>query len=504
MVKVSRVFLLIYIFLLSVLNSSAADMTIDFDGEGGSQVVVGEDSGKESEHGDCVGACGDGTGGYGYDYDDDGHGYADDSWERADVADYDRSDEYSESSSGEVGNNWEEVRRESVARREARVLNHYSRKIVTFDRDRGDGLIFIRDEKGNIYYRGTDRRSRGGKNHTDIYFAEMTNEPFVKSKDGRSVLRLQVLEYCAYDGTCGQKGFREDWWSHSREPYFEGANNWQDVVEFNQDRLNLDRGIERALKNPQISGNPSKVKVLSEAKRLSDDAVKELKKNNVMEALDLQFAAGGLASTVIDLGLSFTPGVGWAKAAYELIGGTRLIDGQPLSALERLMAGIEVSMPGVGWLAVAGLKIISRNPIFKRGASAVAKDVVEIEKIIEKLKPIRFKSGTNLSEIAVIGRSMPEVLDAAARLNYGGVKVRIFEPSRAAELNLVELVKEKGGKFLSYDEIPATMMYRENMDWIRQIQRDDISVLDIGNPRNIVEKSRFYDDEVFRLFGEVK
>lgn len=499
--KALRLLVAFQFAFLPASNSVAyGDLTFDF-GEDGSEIRAGEESGLESDEGNCVGACGDGDRGSSYDYDDNGD--VDGGFDRHEGGDSGRDDYARDEGKRYSGDSGANAYQQVASRRESQIWHQYSRKIVTFDRNRGDGLVFVRDEKGNIYYRGADRSSRGGKNNSDIYFEQLTNEPFVKSNDGKSLLRLQALEYCAYEGNCSEKGFKEDWWSYSREPYFEGMTHWEDAVEFGKDRLKLSKAIDRAKADPAIISKPGEMKVLAEVEKLSNDALEELKKNNVREAFEFQIAAESLASSVVDIGLSFTPGVSWVKAAYELVSGTRLIDGRPLSSAERIMAGIEVSMPGVGSLAFAGMKILSRNPVFRMGSSNAAEGVGKISNLLESLKPVRFREGKNLSEIAIIGRSMPEVRDAAARLKAGGIKVRIFDVSQAAKDDLTDALVENGGKFLSYERIPETLAYKENMNWIKAIERDGISVLDVGNPRGIKEKSRFYDDEVLGVFKEV-
>lgn len=66
--------------------------------------------------------------------------------------------------------------------------------------------------------------------------------------------------------------------------------------------------------------------------------------------------------------------------------------------------------------------------------------------------------------------------------------------AQSESLSMANAVSRNGNRLISYESIPKTMTHKENMN---------ISVLDVGNPLGIRERSRFYDDEVLEFFSEV-
>lgn len=65
-----------------------------------------------------------------------------------------------------------------------------------------------------------------------------------------------------------------------------------------------------------------------------------------------------------------------------------------------------------------------------------------------------------------------------------------------------EAAKEFGSR-IPYEKVPSMTIYKENMNWVDKILSDNITIIDVGNTKGLVEKSRFYDDEILRIFGEV-
>ena len=148
--------------------------------------------------------------------------------------------------------------------------------------------------------------------------------------------------------------------------------------------------------------------------------------------------------------------------------------------------------------------IIARNPLTRKGISSAVAHAEKLTDILGDLKPVRFKEGKNLSEVAIIGRDMTYVREAGARLNAAGVKTRIFTPSKIANDALQNASKAYDGKNVPYDIIPETFAYKENMDWVKNVNIDEVPVIDIGNPSGKTIPSRFYDDEILNFFGGKK
>ncbi len=390
--------------------------------------------------------------------------------------------------------------------------NERPRQIVTFDRDRGDGVVYVRDEKGKNYYRGPPSESIKDEegdytsaDHTDIYFDDK-DQKFVKSNDGQALLNLNNLLLCAPSFDCEFEGFREDWWNYSMGPDLDNgdeANEWYDLEQFSKRHFQIKKGIDKAWDDPSISRSSDKVAVLQTAEYLNDEAKNAFENRLPGEAIALQEGAAHLTSTLVDIGLGISP-LGWAKDAYELISGKNLVTGQTLTPNERLLSGIGVMMPGVAGFAFAGMKIIARNPLSRKGLTKAVAQVESLSSFLGDLKPVRFKEGKNTTEVAIIGRDMTYVKEAGNRLNAAGIKARIFYPSPEATQNLSDYARNFDGNFIPYEKIPNTFAHKENMDWIRQVKYDEIPLVDVGNPSQKSIPSRFYDDEIIEIFGKDK
>ncbi|WP_413612892.1 pre-toxin TG domain-containing protein [Bdellovibrio sp. HCB-110] len=340
---------------------------------------------------------------------------------------------------------------------------------------------------------------------TDIY-TNRKGIDFVKTADGKGLLPVDGIKDCAPSIDCSELGYKKDWWNYSITPNFDNSDEYfeyEQSVRFAEKQLAIKNAIERAKTSSSVRQSPQKMNVLSEAEYLHSEAEYEFARfRDTSSADSLQYGAATLASTIVDIGISVSP-LGWGKDAYELITGTNLVTGEKLSDSERIMAGIGVVMPGVAGLAFAGIRIAARTPVAKNAINGALTQVGNVSDLLGNMKIARFKEGKSFSEVAVIGRDMGSVREARARLNAAGIKTRVFEPSKTAIDSMKEAVKRNEDKYLLYGEIPETAIYKENMDWVQKLKDDQVSVIDIGNPKGINERSRFYDDEVLNIFGKV-
>lgn len=448
-------------------------------------VTSGDDRSDGRDDGNCVGSgCDDREGSNRGEYDDEESGTEfdqDDSQFDGPRRDGDERD--SRGSSGLT---------ESVLR---------ERTIAIQDTDRGDGVFILRDSWGEIYYRGEPAATEQDRDLTDIY-TNSKDVDFVKSKDGKRLLPINGLRECAPALECDVYGYKDDWWNNSILPQFRSSKEYfeyRKTVNFAEKQLTIKSVLEKA--KQKFSQQPVKMKVVDIVDTLYVGANSEFRHQYVEEALALQEGAIALLSTIVDVGLSVSP-VAWGKDAYEFITGISLVTGKNLSEADRIIAGIGVVLPGVGVFAAAGIRIVRRMSV-RKSYLQNAQHVQDALAVLGNLKTVRFKEGKNLSEVAVIGRDMESVREAGARLNSAGIKTRIFEASQGARNSLKRDVIKNGNSPLSYDKIPATEIYNENMSWARRLLDDNISVLDVGNPKGLEVPSRFYDDEVLTIFKEV-
>lgn len=493
-----RLFIIALCFQISFGPVAIAydDDNHESDNDGPSVLCIGrcDDESSDENAGNTYGEAGGSNG----DYDDDGTDDSED-FDSRDAGGGDQSDRGH-------GDDREDLARENQERTDGR------RKLSQGDKDRGDGVIFVRDDKGKVYYRGSpselvkdEQGDYYSGDHTDIYF-DAKDQKFVKSTDGQSLLNLNNLLLCAPSFDCEFEGFREDWWNYSMGPELDNgdeANEWYDLEQFSKRHFQIKKGIDKAWDDPSISRSPDKAAVLQTAEFLYDEAKNAFENRLSGEAIALQEGAAHLTSTLVDIGLGISP-LGWAKDAYELISGKSLVTGQALTPNERLLSGIGVMMPGVAGFAFAGMKIISRHPLSRKGITTAAAQAENLSNFLGDLKPVRFKEGKNTTEVAIIGRDMTYVKEAGNRLNAAGIKTRIFQSSKKAEKDLENKVARNNGNLISYDKIPDTLTYKENMNWIDKVNYDQIPVLDIGNPSKKANSSRFYDDEILRTFGKSK
>ncbi|WP_299462076.1 Hint domain-containing protein [uncultured Microscilla sp.] len=133
----------------------------------------------------------------------------------------------------------------------------------------------------------------------------------------------------------------------------------------------------------------------------------------------------------------------------------------------------------------------------------------------------------NKNKIAVIGQSMggkmrkdPNninkmirqygVVDYAKTLRTIGYDTRLFIKIQQDKLpyltsqatKQMDREVQRLGRFLTYDEVQKTLAFKQNKDWAEALKAQGYTVIDIGNPNRLTDKSAFYDMEKFTLFGK--
>ncbi|KYG61986.1 hypothetical protein AZI85_07195 [Bdellovibrio bacteriovorus] len=448
-------------------------------------ITPGEDAYEGHIDGDCVGSgCDerddDRDGGYG-DYDDDGPDYDDHHHDNSDTGHEGKEDNRDLDSASED-------RGSSNSNSVPRIERHV---IARQDSDRGDGVIFAKDSNGTVYY-------PGAFGHKNLY-ERLDETLFVKSVDGKSFLPLEGIKDCAPVFDCADFGYRPDWWNYPDYiDYEDGAHAgyYWDLAQFTEKQLSIKTSIATA--RVAYQNDAGKIKVLNEAKYFLEKAERAYTGHAEEQAHVFQQASLEIVKTIADIGIGISP-LGWGKDVYEFITGKSIVDGRELSQTERVLAAAGVAMPGVAGLAIAGIKIVARNPFTKVTVKSAFSQYEHVSDILGGMKVARFKEGKDISEVAVIGRDMSSVRDAAGRLEVAGVKTVVFEPTKSSSNAFIK--GTKSGR-VPYDKIPSYEIYKENMEWVDRIQSGQITIIDIGNPKNIKERSRFYDDEVLKIFEE--
>lgn len=350
-----------------------------------------------------------------------------------------------------------------------------------------DGRRDDRDRQGHDSHQGN---GRGGQKH-DYVFNPMHSRVSAKG-----------LWQCSINFTCAEKGYGNQFWKFQGNPDWSNTqwNQFNRGVKFAKFYFKVIKHHQERASQPTQLRPEVKQELLKQSQWLIQEAKTLAQQNKKDEGFKLLKASDKLTSFIVDFSISVSP-LGWAKDVYEFTTGKSLVTGQTLSQTERVLAGAGVVLPGVVPLAFAGLKIVARNPLTKEGIKGAVRSAREVSELLGELKMVRFKEGKDLAEVAVIGRNMDAVRAAGERLNVAGISTRIFEPSEMAKLDLFKSA-EKAGSNVPYDQIPLTAMYRENMSWVDGLIKENVTVIDVGNSKGIIEKSRFYDDEVLKIFGE--
>lgn len=363
---------------ISPLSKAEQREVFDFEGDAPDYIFSGESSGDGRENGNCIGA-----------------GCDDISPEDSGQGEWSESPDRDENGSNDYDHNENQNDRDFDHSNDPGIdfthkTNERPRQIVTFDRDRGDGVIYIRDEKGKNYYRGPPselvKDEQGdfySPDNTDIYFDDK-DQKYVKSDDGKSLINLNNLLQCAPSFDCESLGFREDWWNYSMGPEIDNgdeANEWSNLEHFSKKQFQIKNGIDKAWDESSISRSPDKAAVLQTAAFLYNEAKSAYEKSFHIEAYALQDGAAHLTSLVADIGLGLSP-IGWAKDAYELITGKGFVDGRTLTANERIFAGLGVIANTAGPLGIAGIKLINRGIDAGRSAGVFDKIAKLAEKVV--------------------------------------------------------------------------------------------------------------------------
>lgn len=92
------------------------------------------------------------------------------------------------------------------------------------------------------------------------------------------------------------------------------------------------------------------------ADRLAADAERRFYGGDLVSGADLL----AVANATLDLGLSLTPGIGWARDVYEALYGIDLVSREPLDTFSRTAAVLGVLTAGVGDDALRAARIFSR------------------------------------------------------------------------------------------------------------------------------------------------
>jgi len=238
-----------------------------------------------------------------------------------------------------------------------------------------------------------------------------------------------------------------------------------------------------------------------------------------------------LSNTFLDIALGSTPFVGMFKDAYEAYSGLNLITDAPLSDNERMLCVVGL---GVGILSGGTLGSVVKNlpkllPYAKRvinngidiiqaarkygisspkGAKVYAKIHDSIQDLQGGLKVKRIREGGDINKVAVVGRKMPGIVDPTAEhLRNKNFVIETFSDDVAwkqmkkHQLSYNRANNLPDGAWLPNSEVIKSNMYKNNKIWAQKLRDEGYTVLDMGNPNNLVEMSAFYSIEKKILFG---
>lgn len=99
-------------------------------------------------------------------------------------------------------------------------------------------------------------------------------------------------------------------------------------------------------------------------------------------------------------------------------------------------------------------------------------------------------------KVAVIGRGMKARVGPVAK-HFGA---ETFAPSDVADRQFRLLARRFGGR-VPPSEAKKTLVYRENLDWIRKIREQGYTVIDIGEVPGS-KASPFFDMELIDTYGK--
>ena len=93
-------------------------------------------------------------------------------------------------------------------------------------------------------------------------------------------------------------------------------------------------------------------------------------------------------------------------------------------------------------------------------------------------------------------------------MKKASLETETFAFSPAASDDFVKVVKEYRDRvgnqsaMLPLDDVRTTAGYAENKAWAEKLKSEGFTVLDLGNPNGLAERSAFYEIELSVLFGE--
>ena len=158
----------------------------------------------------------------------------------------------------------------------------------------------------------------------------------------------------------------------------------------------------------QAGGDPIKNRVLDVADDFLGKAEKEYDAGNKEEAETLKT----LATTLVDIGLSITPGVSWGRDVYEALTGKDLVTGEELSTFDRTMAVLGAVTGGVGSKAGKVMNGVDkiRKVIDKTKGAEKARDALDkADKVLESASKLSDGAKDGVEWATKVGKSADDV-----------------------------------------------------------------------------------------------
>ncbi len=98
------------------------------------------------------------------------------------------------------------------------------------------------------------------------------------------------------------------------------------------------------------------------------------------------------------------------------------------------------------------------------------------------VKAFRMSKGTNSSKVVIIGRNMDDVRLFKQGLVDEGFEVEIFDGDVIPKSALDEFADfKKDGIWVEDADLPNTIMYQANKEWIERMVAEGYDIYDIGN-----------------------
>jgi hypothetical protein len=165
---------------------------------------------------------------------------------------------------------------------------------------------------------------------------------------------------------------------------------------------------ERTIRNSSFNMKDTRLKLVEGGRvalQLSRAALTEGKLEKSSFALKL-------GTTMLDVSLSFIPGVGWAKDVYEATTGRNLVTGEELSTFEQSMAVVGVLTGGIG----SKFSILAKGAVITEviRAGRAADDVGDGVKAVDKATEVVDSSlslGVKASDISPVTKEVDHLVD---------------------------------------------------------------------------------------------